>query len=223
MGTARSLQRPSRECSRIPKRRARWARKAAGRPSRASPGGTWWTEPTRSIARSSKSTMRLSAIVVTYNSRRHISACLASLARSTIRPDEIIVIDNNSADGTADFVRRTFPEATLLDFWDNRGFAEGNNRAFRIATGRFWFLLNPDATVAPDCLERLLEVVEKEPRIGVAVPKVLLAREPCIINSAGLNVNGIGYGWDRGFLEWDRGHYDAEEPVVAGSGCAMLL
>ena len=167
--------------------------------------------------------MRLSAIVVTYNSRRHISACLASLARSTIRPDEILVIDNNSADGTADFVRRTFPEATLLDFWDNRGFAEGNNRAFRIATGRFCFLLNPDATVAPDCLERLLEVVEKEPHIGVAVPKVLLAREPCIINSAGLNVNGIGYGWDRGFLEWDRGHYDAEEPVVAGSGCAMLL
>ena len=164
-----------------------------------------------------------SAIVVTYNSRRHISACLTSLARSTIRPDEIIVVDNNSTDGTADFVRSTFPDVTLLDYWDNRGFAEGNNRALRIASGRFCFLLNPDAAVAPDCLQQLLAAMEKDPRIGVAVPKVLLAREPSVINSAGLNVNRIGYGWDRGFLEWDCGQYDTEAPVVAGSGCAMLL
>ena len=165
----------------------------------------------------------ISAIVVTYNSRRHIAACLQSLARSTIPPDEIIVVDNNSTDGTADFVRRTFSEVTLLDYCDNRGFAEGNNRAFRVANGRFCFLLNPDATVAPDCLRHLLEAIEKGGRIGVAVPKVLLAREPSIINSAGLHVNRVGYGWDRGFLEWDRGQYDREASVVAGSGCAMLL
>lgn len=165
----------------------------------------------------------ISAIVVTYNSRRHISACLASLVRSTIPPDEIIVIDNNSTDGTADFVRRTFPEVTLLDYCDNPGFAEANNRAFRIANSRFCFLLNPDATVAPDCLQQLLGAMERDPRISVAVPKVLLARESSVINGAGLNVNRIGYGWDRGFLEWDSGQYDAETAVVAGSGCAMLL
>lgn len=165
----------------------------------------------------------VSAIVVTYNSLRHISGCLTSLAESTIRPDEIIVVDNNSTDGTADFVRRTFPDVILLDYSDNKGFAEGNNRAFRIASGRFCFLLNPDATVIPDCLQRLLEAMDKDRRIGVAVPKVSLTREPSVIDSAGLKVNRIGYGWDRGFLEWDSGQHDAEAPVVAGSGCAMLL
>jgi GT2 family glycosyltransferase len=165
----------------------------------------------------------LSAVVVTFNNRQDISACLDSLRRSTRPPDEILVVDNASADGTADLVRRDFPDVTVLDYWDNPGFGEAHNRAFRVLEGERYLLLNPDAEIAPDGIERLERAMDAEPGLGVAVPKVRLRREPGVLNSAGLCMNGIGYAWDRGYLEWDAGQYDREGPVLAGSGCALLL
>jgi hypothetical protein len=145
------------------------------------------------------------------------------LKASSCRPHEIILVDNNSQDGTADLVRREFPDVTVLDFWDNPGFAEANNRGFRLAAGDYCFLLNPDAVVSVDTVSRLVEELDAHPGAGVAVPKVLLAREPSVLNSAGLSVNRLGYACDRGYLEWDRGQYDDHGPILAGSGCAMLL
>jgi GT2 family glycosyltransferase len=167
----------------------------------------------------------LSAVVVTFNNRSDISACLESLRRSTRPPDEILVVDNASVDGTPDVVRRDFPDVTVLDFWDNPGFGEAHNRAFRVANGEQYLLLNPDAEIAPDAIERLQHAMETAPGLGlgVAVPKVRLRREPRILNSVGLRMNGIGYAWDRGYLEWDAGQYDEGGAVLAGSGCALLL
>ncbi len=166
---------------------------------------------------------RLTAIVVTFNNRGEIGACLESLQRSARVPDEILVLDNASSDGTPDRVRRDFPEIGVLDYWDNPGFGEAHNRAFRVATGERYLLLNPDASIAPDAIERLERVMDEDARLGVAVPKVRLSREPAVLNSAGLEMNRIGYGWDRGYLEWDRGQYDVAGPVLAGSGCALML
>jgi hypothetical protein len=166
---------------------------------------------------------RVSAIVVSYNSARDIAACLASLQASSPGPDQIIVVDNHSQDGTPDMVRSRFPDVVVLDYWDNPGFAEGNNRAFRVATGDYYFLLNPDASVTVDALPRLVQALEDRPDAAVAIPKVLLAREPNIINSSGLSMNELGWAWDRGYLEWDRGQYDRGGLLIAGSGCAMLL
>jgi GT2 family glycosyltransferase len=166
---------------------------------------------------------RVSAIVVTHNSRSDITSCLTSLKASAYPLHEIILIDNNSQDGTPDFVRREFPDVTILDYWDNPGFAEANNRAFRVASGDYCFLLNPDAVASGDALSRLVRELDEHPSAGVAVAKALLAREPSIINSAGLWVNQLGYACDRGYLEWDRGQYDDGGPILAGSGCALLL
>jgi GT2 family glycosyltransferase len=166
---------------------------------------------------------RISAIIVTRNNRKDIQRCLASLQQSRHPVHEVIVIDNDSRDGTPDCVRRGFPDASVLDFWDNPGFGEGNNRGARVASGDYLLLLNPDATVAPDCIDRLVDEFEHDPQLGMAVPKVVLASEPSIINSAGLFVNSVGYGWDRGYLEWDTGQYDRTEPILAGSGCALMV
>ena len=166
---------------------------------------------------------RLSAIVVTRDSGREIVACLRSLAASTVPLDEIVVVDQASRDGTPDLVRRLCPEALVLEYWDNPGFGEGNNRALRTAVGDYCLLLNPDAAVTPDCVGRLVETLEEQQDAAVAVPKTVLASEPTILNSAGLQMNQVGYAWDRGFLEWDRRQHDRAEPVLAGSGCALLL
>ena len=166
---------------------------------------------------------RVSAIVVSYNNSRDIVACLASLKASSLGPDRIIVVDNHSQDGTPDMVRSRFPDVIVLDYWDNRGFAEGNNRAFRVGTGDYYFLLNPDASVAVEALPCLIRALEGRPDAAIAIPKVLLAQEPNIVNSSGLSMNELGWAWDRGYLEWDRGQYDRAGLLIAGSGCAMLL
>ena len=111
----------------------------------------------------------------------------------------MIVIDHDSTDGTADHVRRDHRDVVLLDFLDNPGFGAGNNRGARVATGEYLLFLNPDATIDPDCLAALVQALDAEPHAGIAVPKVMLASEPSIINTAGLVVNRIGYGWDRGY------------------------
>jgi GT2 family glycosyltransferase len=169
------------------------------------------------------STRRVSAIIVTRNSWPDVAACLASLGRSIQPIRETIVVDHDSSDGTPDFVRREFREAIVLDFLDNAGFGEGNNRGARASSGDYLLLLNPDATLSPDALGHMLDAIEADAAIGIVVPKVVLASEPSIINSAGLSINAIGYGWDRGYLERDAGQYDRSEPVLAGSGCALLI
>jgi len=165
----------------------------------------------------------VSAIVVTRNNRETIQRTLDSLRQSSPSLHEIIVLDHDSDDGTADVIRRAYPDVILLDFLDNPGFGAGNNRGARIATGDYLLLLNPDAIVERDCVERLVHALEADAHAAIAAPKVLLASEPSIINSAGLAVNRIGYGWDRGYLEWDRGQYDTPGPVLAASGCALLV
>ena len=166
---------------------------------------------------------RVSAIIVTRNNRGDIGCSLASLCASCYPLHEVIVLDHASSDGTADYVRREHRDVVLLDFLDNPGFGEGNNRGVRVATGDYLLLLNPDATIDAEALGTLVQALDSNPHAGIAVPKVLVASEPEIINSAGLLVNQIGYGWDRGYLEWDHGQHDSPGPVLAGSGCALLV
>ena len=92
--------------------------------------------------------MRVSVIIVTYNSARVIGACLSSLV-----PDvqsglvEVIVVDNASADGTPDLVRRDFPWARVVAGNENLGYSKGVNVGIREARTRYLFILNPDTVV----------------------------------------------------------------------------
>lgn len=88
----------------------------------------------------------LSVIVVTWNVRQIVGRCLeAILASETDAPFEIILIDNASSDGTADFVAEHFPSVRLVRNAEGRGFAGGNNQAFALARGQYCLLVNPDA------------------------------------------------------------------------------
>ncbi len=165
------------------------------------------------------------AVVVTRNHRDSIAQTLDSLASGTRVPERIVVVDQGSTDGTTDLVRRLYPEVAVLGFLDNPGFAVGNHRGVRSVTDRTLdiLLLNPDATLAPEALERLQAVLSENPHCGAVVPKTRMGWQPEILNSAGLCMNQVGYGWDRGYLELDRGQWDTPGPVIGGSGCALLV
>ena len=94
----------------------------------------------------------VSAVVVTYNAAPWIERSLESVRGTGA---EVIVVDNGSTDGTLEIVREKFPEARLIE-QENRGFGAGNNAGMRVASGRYFLLLNPDAWLKEGALERLV-------------------------------------------------------------------
>ena len=113
----------------------------------------------------------VSLTVVLYNSDRCVRDCLRSV-RQAVREGmaELIVVDNASPDLSARLVAEEFPEATLVRSDFNRGFAGGCNLAWPHASGKYWFLLNPDVVVPPGGLERLVQWMEEHPELGAASP-----------------------------------------------------
>lgn len=118
-------------------------------------------------------TPRVSALIVNWNTREDLARCLDALSGSTL-PLEIIVVDNDSADGSADMVAERFPAATLLKMGENLGYAEGNNLAAACATGAFLLFLNPDTVMPADGAEQLVRFLEGHPKAALAAPRLIL-------------------------------------------------
>ena len=97
----------------------------------------------------------LSVVIVSYNTRELLRDCLQSLRASVGLRLEVIVVDNASADGSADMVRQAFPEVVLLEQTVNTWYCGGNNIGIKRATADIVLLLNPDTEVAPDALALL--------------------------------------------------------------------
>ncbi len=113
----------------------------------------------------------LSIIIVSYNTRDLLRACLGSLERACALPGapaiETIVVDNGSADCSVDMARTTFPTVSLIES-DNVGFAAGSNKGLAVASGRYLLLLNPDTEVLADALGALVRFMDAHPRAGAA-------------------------------------------------------
>src|SRR3990167_8107121 len=115
---------------------------------------------------------KVAIVIVTFQSREYIGACLSSL-REAQGPVRVVVVDTASSDGTADFVRAPFPDVTLVPMDGNVGFAAGVNRGIRECPAAAWvFLLNPDGVVLPEAIPRLLAFAQQHPRVGIVGPRV---------------------------------------------------
>lgn len=115
----------------------------------------------------------VSVVVVSYNTRALLDACLRSVLASRGVGLEVFVVDNASPDGSADHVAAAFPGVTLVRNPVNRGFAAANNAAIRRAAGRHVLLLNPDTVVRPDTIARLSAFLDERPAIAITGPRVL--------------------------------------------------
>ena len=103
----------------------------------------------------------VSIVIVSWNGRQHLEACLAGVAAQTGVASETIVVDNGSTDGTADFVRARYPWVRLVQLSREPGFAGGNNAGVREARGRYVALLNNDTSADPGWLRALLGGVDE--------------------------------------------------------------
>ena len=107
----------------------------------------------------------ISVVVVTYDAMPWIERCLES-----VRGNEVIVVDHGSRDGTLELVRERFPEVRVIQ-QENRGMGGGNNAGMRAAQGRYTFLLNSDAWVVGDALDRLAAYLDAHPDVAVAAAR----------------------------------------------------
>lgn len=106
-----------------------------------------------------------SIIVLGYNGLAYLEGCLSSVLDQSFRAEdyEVIFADNFSTDGSADFVAERFPEVRVLRFDRNYGFAEGNNRAAKMARGRYLAFLNQDTVAHRQWLAEMVKAVSSNP------------------------------------------------------------
>ena len=119
----------------------------------------------------------ISVLIVNWNTRDLLRACLASLRAALAGLEhEIIVVDNASRDGSAAMVRAEFPEVALIDSKENLGFAAGNNRALAAARGEWIWLLNPDTEVEIGAAQKLIAFIEQHSQCGAVASALIDAR-----------------------------------------------
>ena len=95
----------------------------------------------------------ISIIIINYNVKYFLEACLLSVKASIKNIDaEVIIVDNNSSDGSCDYLMKLFPEFKFIQNIENKGFAKANNQAISIATGKYILLLNPDTIIGENTI-----------------------------------------------------------------------
>lgn len=116
---------------------------------------------------------RLSIIIVTFNSRGEIDACLRSLTEGIRIDREIVVVDNASTDDTAAYVRDRWPGVRLIPAGGNLGFARATNIGIRQTFGELVLLLNPDTSVPAGAVDDLVAALERDPQAAIAGPRIV--------------------------------------------------
>ncbi len=165
--------------------------------------------------------MRASIIIVTYNSRDYLKPCLDSVLAELAAADEVIVVDNASTDGSAEFVAEQYPEVRLIRN-ENTGYAGGNNRGAEIASGDYLVFLNPDTIVMPGALSALVASLTTSQEYALSTACIVFMDRPEVINTCGNTIHYTGLTYCRGAGR-PVGDYAMPAEVDAVSGAAFAI
>jgi GT2 family glycosyltransferase len=170
----------------------------------------------------------VSVTIVTYNSGRFIKRCLDTVLSCTYGKKEVIVIDNDSTDGTKDILEQFTDRCRVVFNDENIGFAAAQNQAIRMARGEFVLALNPDVLLMPGFIMNLVEAARKDPDAGTICGKLLAINahfeipEENSIDSTGIFFTPTLRHLDRGSQEPDNGDFDEMEYVFGATAAAAL-
>jgi GT2 family glycosyltransferase len=172
-------------------------------------------------------------VIVTHDHAETLAACLAAVEGLEPAPARLVVVDNASADGSADIAEKRSGELAVTVFREERntGFAAASNRGIAATSEPWVLLLNPDCAPRPDFARKLIDAVANRPeaaRIGAVSPKLLRAEGPGIeprpvIDAAGMVMTCSGRHFDRGAGIHDDGSFDRPAWVFGGTAAAILL
>jgi len=168
-----------------------------------------------------------SIIIVNWNGKHHLDVCLSSIFNQTYKDFNVIFVDNGSTDDSVEYVKNNFSEVNIIECKKNYGFAEGNNIGIRQALKnpevKYIVTLNNDTETDKDWLKQLIEVAEKDEKIGAVSSKMLFFNQRNVIDSAGdfLLPDSLK-AVTRGYKQEDKGQFEkVEECFSARAGAAL--
>ena len=165
----------------------------------------------------------LSVIIPNWNGKHFLTECIDSLKEQTFRDFEIILVDNGSTDGSAEFAGERYREfIRVLRNKENLGFAGGNNVGIQAARGEYIVLLNNDTWADPHWLEELVKATQFDPPIGMWASKIYSYYKRNQIEAVGELIYWDGLSRARGQYEQDRGQYNAMEEIFFPPGCGAM-
>lgn len=164
----------------------------------------------------------VSVVIVNWNGGEGVLDCLAALRAQTHPADEIIVVDNDSHDGSLERIAAEYPEAKLIRLPENIGFGGGVNRGAAAATSEWLALLNNDAIADREWLANLVEVAARRDDAAMVACKIYLDRAGKVLDKVGHRITIDGQNFGRGHRAVDRGQYDTLTDVAWPDGCAGL-
>jgi O-antigen biosynthesis protein len=180
---------------------------------------------------------KISIIIVNYNVKYFLEVCLHSVQRATLGFDaEIIVVDNNSSDGSCEMVKKTFQDVLLIENKDNRGFSKANNQAVAIAQGAYILFLNPDTVMPEDFFRKTINYLDAHPEVGALGPRLIDGKgvfapdakksfptlSVAIFKTTGLNKIFSRSAYINKYYAVHIGEHETAEVEVL-SGCCMFL
>jgi GT2 family glycosyltransferase len=170
----------------------------------------------------------VSVTIVTYNSGRFIKRCLESVLDQQYPFKEIIVVDNNSSDGTIDILEPFEDRCRIVYNEENIGFAAAQNQAIALSNAEWVLTLNPDVLLLQGFIEALVAAGSLDSRVGTVCGKLLtmtagfdFPAQP-LVDSTGIYFTPNLRHLDRGSLEVDNGHFHAYEYVFGATAAAAL-
>ncbi|MGL5416281.1 MAG: glycosyltransferase family 2 protein [Clostridium sp.] len=171
----------------------------------------------------------ISLVIINYNNKSYLDRCLKSIENQTYKNLEIIFIDNESKDGSFDFMEEEYSNKNILLIKNevNNGYAGAANQGIKLSKGKYVMILNPDIIMEEDFLEKMYSFIDSDETIGALSGKLLKYdfesnKKLNYIDSAGIIMFKSTRCIDRGQNEADNGQYDKVEQVFGVCGAAPL-
>ncbi|MDR3685369.1 MAG: glycosyltransferase family 2 protein [Coriobacteriia bacterium] len=160
-------------------------------------------------------------VIPNWNGEEHFAECLATLSEQTYTDFDIVVVDNDSSDGSVAWLKEHAPDIQLIERAGNDGFAAAVNDGIRVATGEYIVLLNNDTAAEPAWLETLVDALEAS-AYDFAASLMLFYDAPELVNTAG-DVFSLWHleGRQRGARK-NRSGYTQRQRVLGASGGAVM-
>lgn len=163
----------------------------------------------------------VSIIIPNYNGEEYIRGCLDSLREQDFDDFEILVVDNCSADGSAEIVKKEYPEVTYVQLSENFGFSRAVNEGLKLSDAPYVILLNNDTRAEKEFVRKLYETVSADGNIFSASSKMLSMSRPDRIDGAGDLYCALGWAFARGKGK-SRSRYKKPCRIFASCGGASI-
>jgi GT2 family glycosyltransferase len=162
----------------------------------------------------------VSVVIVSFNGLAHLPECLDAVLAQSYPNLEVLLVDNGSVDGSADFVARAYPTVRLVRSEVNLGFAGGNNLAGRHCTGDHVFFLNNDTRAERDAVAALMRARQAHPEYAIFGSLLLDHADPSKVDSAGDTFYWMG--WTFAHAGHAAARFDRPRPIASAKGAAVL-